>query len=235
MKYENIAANGQVAVDTYSWKRWGMAAVAFLLSIAVLLGVQFAFGLENKNRLVLMLGHGLAAGALLLLAHLQFWKQGGVRSLIGHNIKGTLKVGVPLVVFVYVLELVMVTVLGYGREPFMVSLYDGLSPAGILLFLAMLLVFPPLSEELLYRHFLLRLFPLHRRFYQYFAVVLTAVLFMLLHQQYKYWTTFILIAVLALIFGAARIASGGLAAPVILHGVAEVAGVSVDFILSQLG
>lgn len=235
MKYENIPANSHVAVDTYSLKRWGMAAVAFLLSIAVLVGVQFAFGLENKNRLVLMLAHGLAAGALLLLAHLQFWKHGGVRSLIGQNIKATLKIGVPLVVFVYVLELVLVSVLGYGREPFMVTLYDGLTPGGVVLFLAMLIVFPPLGEELLYRHFLIRLFPLHRRLYQCLAVVLTAVLFMLLHQQYKYWTTFVLIAVLALIFGAARIASGGLAAPVVLHGVAEVAGVSVDFVLSQLG
>lgn len=115
----------------------------------------------------------------------------------------------------------------------MEKLLSELSTAQIVLFLSMLLVFPPLSEELLYRHFLIRLFPSRGRSWQCVAVIITAALFVLLHGQYKNWTSFLLLGCLGVIFDVARIASGGLLAPVLLHSFAEVAGMTSDWVLAN--
>ncbi|WP_374227209.1 CPBP family glutamic-type intramembrane protease [Pseudomonas paracarnis] len=44
-----------------------------------------------------------------------------------------------------------------------------------------------------------------------------AALFVLLHGQYKNWTSFLLLGCLEVILGMARITSGGLLAPVLLQ------------------
>jgi len=71
--------------------------------------------------------------------------------------------------------------------------------------LASLLILPAIAEELMIRHYLLRLFPYQRSvIWKWIAVVATSLLFAIIHTQYDSWTTLALIfvGVLAVCLGA---------------------------------
>ncbi|TBN34961.1 CPBP family intramembrane glutamic endopeptidase [Pseudomonas sp. BGI-2] len=234
MKFENIPTIEASRSEPYKWAgRWGMAALAVLIFYALQITTVGMVGQENWNSLWLVGAHGITGAALLLLALIQFRNDGGIRALLGHNTGRALRFGVPLIVAAYVVTTFLDVTLGFGREPFMENLLSEFSTAQIILFLSMLLVLPPLSEELLYRHFLIRLFPITSRSWQWVAVIAMAALFMLTHGQYKNWPSFLLLGCLGVIFGAARIATGGLVAPVLLHSFAEVAGMTSDLVLAN--
>lgn len=235
MKVENIPVGNASRLEPYKWlSRWGMAVLAVFLFYKIQTATVEFVGQESWNSLWLVGAHGITGAALLLLAVVQSHNSGGLKALIGHSIGSTLRIGIPLIAFGYVVTTILEVALGFGREPFMEKLLSELSTTQIILFLAMLLVFPPLSEELLYRQFLIRLFPSRSGAWQWAAVIATAALFALLHGQYKNWTSFLLLGCLGVIFGVARIASGGLLAPVLLHSFAEVAGMTSDLILANL-
>nr|WP_276616295.1 CPBP family intramembrane glutamic endopeptidase [Pseudomonas syringae] len=100
--------------------------------------------------------------------------------------------------------------------------------------LLMLVLFPPVSEELLYRHFVIGVFPLHHRTWQWVAVLFTGGLFVVAHSQYDHWPTILLIAVLGVMFAIARVRTGGILVPVAMHCAAEVIGMSTDWALGKL-
>lgn len=235
MKFENIPAIKASRSEPYKWAgRWGMAALAVFIFYTLQIATVVTVGQENWNSLWMVGAHGITGAALLLLALIQFRNHGGIKALLGHNTVRALRFGVPLIVVAYVVTTFLDVTLGFGREPFMENLLSKFSTAQIILFLSMLVVLPPLGEELLYRHFLIRLFPITSRSWQWVAVIATAALFMLTHGQYKNWPSFLLLGCLGAFFGAARIATGGLVAPVLLHSFAEVAGMTSDLILANL-
>jgi len=234
MKLENIPTIEASRPEPYNWVgRWGIAALALFIFYALQIAIVLTVGQENWNSLWMVGAHGITGAALLLLALIQLRNGGGIRALLGHNTGRVLRLGVPLIVVAYVVTTFLDVTLGFGREPFMENLLSKFSTAQIILFLSMLVVLPPLSEELLYRHFLIRLFPITSRPWQWFAVIAMAALFTLTHGQYKNWPSFLLLGCLGAIFGAARIATGGLTAPVLLHSFAEVAGMTSDLVLAS--
>ncbi|MBI6851236.1 CPBP family intramembrane metalloprotease [Pseudomonas cichorii] len=235
MKFESIPTIEASRSEPYKWVgRWGMTALAVFIFYTLQITTFITVGQENWNSLWMVGTHGITGAALLLLALIQLRNDGGIRALLGHNTGRVLRLGVPLIVVAYVVTTFLDVTLGFGREPFMENLLSKFSTAQIILFLSMLIVLPPLSEELLYRHFLIRLFPITSRSWQWVAVIATAALFMLSHGQYKNWPSFLLLGCLGAFFGAARIATGGVVAPVLLHSFAEVAGMTSDLILANL-
>lgn len=234
MKFEPIPTIKPLRSEPYKWAgRWGMAALAVLIFYSLQIATVVTVGQENWNSLWMVGAHGITGVALVLLALIQFRNCGGIRAILGHNAGPALLVGVPLILVAYAVTTVLDVTLGFGREPFMENLLSTFSTTQIILFISMLIVLPPLSEELLYRHFLIRLFPATNRSWRWVAVIAVAAVFTLTHGQYKNWPSFLLLGCLGVIFGVARIATGGLVAPVLLHSFAEVAGMTSDLLLAS--
>ncbi|MBF6043395.1 CPBP family intramembrane metalloprotease [Pseudomonas sp. WS 5503] len=233
----NAISPGYPPIDQarYSWwRRCLIGITALFLALAIQTWIFTVVGKEEWNSLWLMLAHGATAVALLFLAAVQLRDSGGLRALLGHGLGRTLKVYLPIVIVIYVVCTSLDVGLGYGRETFMISFLGGLSALEKLLCLVMLLALPPISEELLYRHFLMRLFPMNSRFWQWTAILITSTLFMLMHSQYAHWPSFALIGSLAVLFAYARVRTGGILVPVLLHSFAEICGMLSDTVLSQL-
>lgn len=211
-----------------------MGITALFLALALPAWIFTVVGKEEWTSLWLMVAHGATAVALLLLAALQLRGSGGLRALLGHDLWRTYKICLPIVVVIYAVCTSLDVGLGYGRETFMVTFLAGLTALERVLCLVMLLALPPISEELLYRHFLMRLFPLNSRFWQWVAILSTSSLFMLMHSQYTHWPSFALIGALAVLFAYARLRTGGILVPVLLHSFAEICGMLSDTVMSQL-
>ncbi|WP_446432447.1 CPBP family intramembrane glutamic endopeptidase [Pseudomonas sp. 1152_12] len=154
----------------------------------------------------------------------------------GHHIRKTLRLGVIALIAAYALFGLLATALGLPREAFMAELYSGLTQWQTLIKLASLIILPPIAEELMMRHYLLRLFPYERSVaWKWTAVIVSSALFASLHTQYGSWNTLVLIFVLGCLFAWARIASGGLLVPIVLHMLAEVVGSSLDWTWTSAG
>lgn len=232
----NAISLGHPATDQarYSWWRRCLIGITSLfLALAIPTWIFTVVGKDEWNSLWLMLAHGATAVALLLLAAVQLRSSGGLRALFGHDLGRTCKIYLPIVLVIYVVGTSLDIGLGYGRETFMVSFLGGLSTLEKVLCLVMLLALPPISEELLYRHFLMRLFPLNSQVWGWVAILSTSSLFMLMHSQYTHWPSFAVIGALAVLFSYARIRTGGILVPVLLHSFAEVCGMLSDTVLSQ--
>lgn len=233
MKLDDSVRIDWVAAGPCRWfQRVGIAALA----VAMFLGCQRVtadlVGQAHWNILWMVAAQGIAGAALLLLAMWEYRQLGSIKALFGHDLLHTLQLTAPLVVAVYLLMTFVEAGLGHGPGSFMLKATAGLSAIQITLFFGMLIVFPAISEELLYRHFLIRLFPLNLRASQEIAVMVTAVLFMQAHGQYQHWTSYALMGCLGVILGLARIISGGMTAPVLLHGLATVMGITSDLFLN---
>lgn len=148
----------------------------------------------------------------------------------GHHIRQTLRLGAIGLIGAYLLSGLLVIVMGQPREAFMADLLSGLTQGQILFKLASLLILPAIAEELMIRHYLLRLFPYERSvIWKWIAVIATSLLFAIIHTQYDSWTTLALIFVVGCLFAWVRIASGGLLVPILLHMLAEVVAASLDW------
>ncbi|MGE8066168.1 CPBP family intramembrane glutamic endopeptidase [Pseudomonas sp. NPDC089569] len=234
MKFEVNPTFEKSRHEPYRWgSRWGMAALALFIFYSAQIATVAIVGQENWNSLWMVGAHGITGAALLLLVLVQHRNSGGIRALAGHNIGRALRSGLPLIVVAYVVGMFLDVKLGFNREPFMANLLSKFSTGQIVLFLVMLVVLPPLSEELLFRQFLIRLFPITKRSWQWVGVIVVATVFMLTHGQYKNWPSFLLLGCLGVILGVARIATGGLVAPILLHSFAEVAGMTSDLVLAN--
>jgi len=69
----------------------------------------------------------------------------------------------------------------------------------------------------LYRHFLIRLFPLDHRLWQWVAILATTTLYVAMHMPFSGWTECLLIGALSVILAYARVRSAGILVPVLLH------------------
>lgn len=90
----------------------------------------------------------------------------------------------------------------------------------------------PISEELAFRHFLLAALPFKRNLlYAFLTVLGGAFVFMLMH-SYEFWMTNLLMFLLAIVFAIARIRTGGLIVPILMHGTASAIGLTIILIKS---
>lgn len=89
-------------------------------------------------------------------------------------------------------------------------------------FVFTIVVLAPLSEEIVFRGVLLNIFISRNPWTGYVGAVLLAALFSMMHGQYKHLITFIELFGVALLTSLARLRSGGLLLPVLLHAEAGV-------------
>ena len=230
MKYEPLSGPSETHMDTYSWRRRLLTAcLAMGLFIATQLVLVSVLGAGNLNAMRLLADSGFSAAVLFLFAVFERRHSGGARALIGHDVGRTFKLCVAWTAGAYLVCSGLDIWLGYGRTESMFN-SGGASVSQKVLFWVMALTFLPIFEELLYRHFLIRLFPLESRVWQWVAILSTSALYMFIHMPFAYWTSFLLIGTLAVILAYARVRSAGLLVPVLLHISAQVMAISKDLV-----
>lgn len=88
-----------------------------------------------------------------------------------------------------------------------------------------ILVLAPISEEILFRGVLLNIFFVSRIWVFWAGVVLMSTIFSIIHSQYQHLHTFMQLMALSVIFAWARLRSGGLMLPILLHSLASMLAV----------
>ncbi|KAA0995964.1 CPBP family intramembrane metalloprotease [Pseudomonas sp. ANT_J12] len=141
-----------------------------------------------------------------------------------------LAVGVAGVVILYVLSYGFVSLIGQPAEPFMadfmVAIRGGQAVESVSL-LVLIAVLAPFGEELAFRHFLMNVFPFNNAVWKSVAIVVTALVFTAIHLQYSFVTTLVSLFVLALMLAYARVFTGGLLVPMVMHACASILAVGL--------
>jgi len=155
-------------------------------------------------------------------------------SFAGTSNRKSAVIGVIAVTVVYLATYVAAYLLGQPREPSMVSLYQSKTDIQVVWMVVSLLALPPIVEELAFRHFILSTLPFNASAWiSWVAVTATALFFVYAH-SYIYLTTNLLIFAVAMIFGLARIRSGGLLLPIGLHAYAIAFGLTCNQVAAYL-
>ncbi len=130
-------------------------------------------------------------------------------------------VGAPWLVgamaVVYVGEFLLGKVLDLPAEPFMTKLFADKSIPDVTLTLLAIFILAPLNEETLFRGIMLNVFRSRYSWTMWLGALITSLLFVAAHSQYQNLLTLAELFLVGLITSAARIRSGGLLLPVLLH------------------
>lgn len=236
MKVEILEGQHTFHPDEYrAWPRIGMALLAILLFFGVQVFTVLWVGKEDMGTLWIPGLHAVAAIPLIALATLQCRQGGTMRTLAGTNIVSSLKIFLPIVLCLYIACNGLNLALGIPRESFMIHLFDGLSVWQSVFMVLGVMVFPPVTEELIYRHFLFRMFPVHKVAGAWAAVLFTATAFSWNHSQYTHWTTTLLLAALGITLTIARLKTGGILVPVLMHSFAAGVAIVLSWMIGYWG
>ena len=181
----------------------------------------------NSTPVRLLAGHTLAALFLwvAIRAVLSRSEKAGVKPIqIGSVRRNDVLILGGLMLAGYALERLYTALFGIQAETYMQGLLS-LPSWQLALMLVTVILVAPISEELLFRHVLPGLpaepAPKIGRGI-WVRMILSALLFMLVHSQYQQTSTLLLMLWVAIVCTAARWKTGGLALPVGLHGFASV-------------
>lgn len=215
--------------------RLGMFALATLIVFLAAVPELLFVPADMQAYLTFTTTSGITALVLLALFAWQYRTDPRARWR-GHAVRKPLQWGAIGTIGAYLLFGVAVLVLGLPREVFMAELLDGLNGWQATIKIASLIVLPPIAEELFFRHYMLRLFPYENsRAWTWIAIIVTSAIFAGMHIQYGNWITVVLIFACGGIFAIARVVSGGLLVPVLLHSLAEMVALSTDKSFSLMG
>ncbi len=130
-------------------------------------------------------------------------------------------VGVPWLVgamaVVYVGVFLLGKALALPAEPFMTKLFADKSIPDVILTLLTIFILAPLNEETLFRGIMLNVFRSRYCWTMWLGALITSLLFVAAHSQYQNLLTLAELFLVGLITSVARIRSGGLLLPVLLH------------------
>lgn len=122
---------------------------------------------------------------------------------------------------IYLADWIYGRISGVPAEQFVVTIFD--KPAAAIVTTALtIFLFAPVNEEIVFRGIMLNVFRSSRQWTLWLGALLTSLLFMKVHAQYGNVDTFIELFAFALVMCAARIRSGGLLLPVLLHSEAAI-------------
>ncbi len=215
--------------------RLGMFVLATLIVFLAAMPEVLFVPADMQAYLTFTTTSGITALVLLALFALQY-RADSRTQWRGHAIRKPPAVGAISIIGTYLLFGVAVFVLGLPREVFMAELLDGLNSWQVAIKIASLIVLPPITEELFFRHYMLRLFPYENsRAWTWIAIIVTSAIFAGMHIQYGNWITVVLIFACGGVFAVARVVSGGLLVPVLLHSLAEVVALTTDKSFSLMG
>lgn len=200
------------------------ARVFSLLSGLVLLGLFQVIGKILPTSAstwapayVQLTGQALILAATLIAWTALEWEHGSMPRL-GKVDSLHLMVGLAAIVLVNYMQPLLDGLLGSGQEPpRFVDKAMIAAGLGAVVFVSSVVV-GPIVEEVIFRGFLFRGPNLDRSIYSTFVVlILTSAIFSAAHTNYTQPTTFIIIFLTGLVLGIARVASGGLLLPIVLH------------------
>ncbi|SEB77343.1 hypothetical protein SAMN05216178_2203 [Pseudomonas saponiphila] len=182
-----------------------------------------------QSYLVFVIISGAAALSLSILFAIQY-RSGLAAQLRGRTFIQPLKMGALSLIALYALCGVIIMFISLPQEAFMNELLTGLDTRQTLIKVASLIVLPPILEELYFRHYLLRLFPYESsQLWKWIAVIATSAIFAGVHTQYDNWTSIALLFACGCVLAIARIASGAVSVPILLHMLLEVIALSADW------
>lgn len=207
-----------------------MAVVAWNLDNLVRAFAEHLFPLKTQIVYHYPIAYGAGAVTLLGLFCLdRIWLRPHLK-FVGTISKRLALTTVVAVLATYLTAYGVDWLLGNHQEQFMETLFRfQTTPAQMVTTLAALVLLVPIAEELMFRHFILSIFPFQINvWWATGAVIFSAAVFTVMHVQYDYWTTYATLAVFALIVGVARVLSGGVALPMFLHSFAVVISLSVN-------
>ncbi|CDM92203.1 CPBP family intramembrane glutamic endopeptidase [Xenorhabdus bovienii] len=116
---------------------------------------------------------------------------------------------------------------GIPSESFVLQLTSQ-SGVALLAVYVTIFVLAPVCEEILFRGMFLNMFKSIRPWTLWIGAFITSVIFSSIHSQYHHASTFVSLFILALILAAARIRSGGLLLPILLHAEASLMAVILE-------
>lgn len=157
--------------------------------------------------------------------------------LLGRFTRTQVCVGLAAVFSAYLASIGVAELTGLGREMGMVLLGFGKTEFQFKIFIVTALILPPIVEEIAFRHFILSTLPFNRhRLVAVAAVIGSAIFFMYAHfGAYNFWPTHALMFTLGVIFAVARLVTGGLLLPIMLHCFAVATGLSLNYVWAALG
>ncbi|MGI0810813.1 lysostaphin resistance A-like protein [Pseudomonas aeruginosa] len=157
--------------------------------------------------------------------------------LLGRFTRTQACVGLAAVFSAYLASIGVAELTGLGREMGMILLGFGKTEFQFQIFIVTVLILPPIVEEIAFRHFILSTLPFNRhRLVAVVAVIGSAIFFMYAHfGAYNLWPTHALMFTLGVIFAVARLVSGGLLLPVMLHCFAVATGLTLNYVWAALG
>lgn len=210
----------------------------FIMAVVVFLVVP-AFGKtvipEHSQRYLWVLGqHGITAVTLGALLAIGLRVTKSTVGLWGAPSTKIIILGFSTVTAAYLFDATYTFAMGIPQEPWMANLFFGLNGLQTSVLITTLLVFPPLTEELLFRYFFVELMPYRRsKWWTIGTVFVTSFMFAAMHAlQYQKWPTLILMFALGAVFAIARIASRGLGLPLLLHSYAIVLGLLCNWLMN---
>lgn len=210
----------------------------FVLATILGLGSMILFSVIGQHKvpgkILLGLSHVAAATLLIMLVAIQYRNHGGLKSLLGSNNLKELKLFIPLIIASSIFFNFYEYLTGIQREEFMASFFDDLTIFQGIISLVLICTAPPISEEIFYRHFMLRLLPIEKRPYQLIAIIATALIFAASHQQYNNISTFISIMTLGILLAWARLRTNGLSVPIVMHATASITAVLLSELIARL-
>ncbi|PVZ12628.1 MULTISPECIES: CPBP family intramembrane glutamic endopeptidase [unclassified Pseudomonas] len=215
-------------MQTIVWpaRRWAGGVLALSMFYTAQLAVTALPQTDPDGFLILLAGFGLAAAMLGLLALTQLTPGQTVSVFLGRRLGAVLVLGWVLV------TLVQAGAIGWDTGQ------AGPAPAGPawperggVLFVLMLLALPAIAEELLYRHFVMEMFDLAHPKGRLLAIVLSTALFAYSFGGDTAGAHMLFMAALGLVLGTARVASGGLLAPILLNAYATGLGLLAEAVL----
>ncbi|VVO38498.1 CPBP family intramembrane glutamic endopeptidase [Pseudomonas fluorescens] len=224
----------EVVCQTSQFRLWRSLLFAFLALVLFLVMQSVGRGVipeESLGYLWVLGQHGLAAlglGGLLAVS------AKSLISLWGAPNRKIIALVFFAVTAAYVVDAGYTFAMGTPQEPWMAQLLFGLNGLQTSVLIATLLIFPPVTEELLFRYFFVELMPYGRsKGWAVATVVATSLAFAAMHAiQYQSWSTLVLMFSVGAIFATARIVSRGLGLPLLLHSYAVMLGLGFNWLMN---
>lgn len=215
-------------------RQWVSALLALWIYFGSQLAVVTLAGPRDWNALWLVVGLAWAGMMLGLLSVLVLDTGQSVTVLRGDRLALVIPVGMAALSFLHGTSMLWDMWMMGTPSPGPGILLASVPESKLLLFVLMLLAFPAIAQELLYRHFLLALFPLERAVGCWSGILITSVLF-----AWPQWNGMSgswdwSVVALGLVLGVARVYSGGIVAPVLLNSYAISLGLLADWAFGQI-
>ncbi|MBG0881278.1 CPBP family intramembrane metalloprotease [Burkholderia sp. 9775_39] len=184
--------------------------------VVPLIAVNLDFpSLSVASRVIFSYGMNSAFLILMFLEH---------RRLIFSDIyfAGNIKckfifIGAFIITVVYVAEHILSIFLSLPREPTIDALFKGKSTADLITLVCVLLLLPPIAEELAFRHFLISIFPYKsNKYIAIFAALSTSIYFSLSH-SYINTESYVVVFIVGMVLCFYRIKTNGILTSIVLH------------------